>query len=142
MFTVGFELDVLRGKRPYRWTIWVSSLQLTNLTTASLKVAIPRNSLHLFTCLHLLPNRSGWPKASLSCKALVVLLFRVEIVINVYLFIAIDGDHPRKGAVPPTFFFPLNETLTSPGTVLYFLGVRFLHHRSPYASHPLDPSSL
>ncbi|KAI0248146.1 hypothetical protein BJV78DRAFT_1239333 [Lactifluus subvellereus] len=24
VFTVGFELDVLRGKRPYKWTIWVS----------------------------------------------------------------------------------------------------------------------
>ena len=24
VFTMGFELDVLRGKRPYRWTIWVS----------------------------------------------------------------------------------------------------------------------
>ncbi|KAI0248120.1 hypothetical protein BJV78DRAFT_1239152 [Lactifluus subvellereus] len=23
VFTAGFELDVLRGKRPYRWTIWV-----------------------------------------------------------------------------------------------------------------------
>ena len=23
VFTMGFELDVLRGKRPYRWTIWV-----------------------------------------------------------------------------------------------------------------------
>jgi hypothetical protein len=28
VFTAGFELDVLRGKRPYRWTIWVSSVQL------------------------------------------------------------------------------------------------------------------
>ena len=23
---MGFELDVLRGKRPYKWTIWVSHL--------------------------------------------------------------------------------------------------------------------
>ncbi|KAI0258208.1 hypothetical protein BC834DRAFT_975362 [Gloeopeniophorella convolvens] len=23
IFTAGFELDVLRGKRPYRWTIWI-----------------------------------------------------------------------------------------------------------------------
>ncbi|KAI0246156.1 hypothetical protein BJV78DRAFT_192697 [Lactifluus subvellereus] len=23
VFTAGFELDVLRGKRPYRWTIWL-----------------------------------------------------------------------------------------------------------------------
>ena len=29
VFTAGFELDVLRRKRPYRWTIWVSSLQHT-----------------------------------------------------------------------------------------------------------------
>ena len=26
VFTAGFELDVLRRKRPYRWTIWVNSL--------------------------------------------------------------------------------------------------------------------
>jgi hypothetical protein len=26
VITAGFELDVLRGKRPYRWTIWVSAL--------------------------------------------------------------------------------------------------------------------
>jgi hypothetical protein len=25
VFTAGFELDVLRGKRPYKWTIWVSA---------------------------------------------------------------------------------------------------------------------
>ena len=25
-FTLGFELDIIRGKRPYRWTIWVSRL--------------------------------------------------------------------------------------------------------------------
>jgi hypothetical protein len=24
VFTASFELDALRGKRPYRWTIWVS----------------------------------------------------------------------------------------------------------------------
>jgi hypothetical protein len=24
VFTMGFEIDILRGKRPYRWTIWVS----------------------------------------------------------------------------------------------------------------------
>ena len=28
MITAGFELDVLRGKRPYRWTIWVSALYI------------------------------------------------------------------------------------------------------------------
>jgi hypothetical protein len=26
VFTLGFEIDVLRGKRPYKWTIWVSPL--------------------------------------------------------------------------------------------------------------------
>jgi hypothetical protein len=29
VITTGFELDVLRGKRPYRWTIWVSALHHT-----------------------------------------------------------------------------------------------------------------
>jgi hypothetical protein len=28
LITAGFELDVLRGKRPYRWTIWVSALYI------------------------------------------------------------------------------------------------------------------
>ena len=31
----------------------------------------------------------------------------VEIVINVYLLIAIDGDHSRKGAVPVALFLPV-----------------------------------
>ena len=39
-----------------------------------------------------------------------MLLFRVEIVINGYFSIAIDGDHSSKGAVPVTLFLPLNET--------------------------------
>lgn len=66
----------------------------------------------------------------------------MEIVINVSLLIAIDGDHPREGAVLlVTLSSLLNETLKSPGPVLYFLGIRLLHHRSPYASHPLDSNS-
>jgi len=29
MATIGFDWDVFQGKRPYRWTIWVSSLRET-----------------------------------------------------------------------------------------------------------------
>ncbi|KAI9456853.1 hypothetical protein BJY52DRAFT_1224092 [Lactarius psammicola] len=29
VFTAGFELNVLRGKQPYRWTIWYSSSSMT-----------------------------------------------------------------------------------------------------------------
>ena len=31
VITIGFELDMLRRKRPYKWTIWVSSLQYSKL---------------------------------------------------------------------------------------------------------------
>ena len=31
VITTGFELGMLRGKRPYKWTIWVSSLQYSKL---------------------------------------------------------------------------------------------------------------
>jgi hypothetical protein len=31
VITTGFELDMLRRKRPYKWTIWVSSLQYSKL---------------------------------------------------------------------------------------------------------------
>ncbi|KAI0255227.1 hypothetical protein BJV78DRAFT_752920 [Lactifluus subvellereus] len=38
VFTAGFELDVLRGKRPYRWTIWV--LIFVSWTFASLIIVL------------------------------------------------------------------------------------------------------
>ncbi len=31
VMTTGFELDMLRRKRPYKWTIWVSSLRHSKL---------------------------------------------------------------------------------------------------------------
>ncbi|KAI0245158.1 hypothetical protein BJV78DRAFT_622391 [Lactifluus subvellereus] len=54
VFTAGFELDVLRGKRPYRWTIWVSCRNYGFIITAQIEVAIPRDPLLWPTCLH--PN--------------------------------------------------------------------------------------
>ncbi|KAI0248208.1 hypothetical protein BJV78DRAFT_1238863, partial [Lactifluus subvellereus] len=38
VFTAGFELDVLRGKRPYRWTIWVSYCHYGFIVTAQIEV--------------------------------------------------------------------------------------------------------
>ncbi|KAI0245760.1 hypothetical protein BJV78DRAFT_1260275, partial [Lactifluus subvellereus] len=38
VFTAGFELDVLRGKRPYRWTIWVRCHNYGFITTAQIEV--------------------------------------------------------------------------------------------------------
>jgi hypothetical protein len=54
VFTAGFELDVLRGKRPYRWTIWVSSFHHSRPRGHLNELAIPRNPLHRFIGLRLL----------------------------------------------------------------------------------------
>jgi len=63
--TLSFEWDVLRGKRPYRWTIWVSSFKLWHITTTSTKVAISRNPLHRLTYFYYLLYRYRWPQGSL-----------------------------------------------------------------------------
>ena len=56
VITTGFELDMLRRKRPYKWTIWVSSLQLVKFTTVSMRIAIPWDPLHGLACLYLLTH--------------------------------------------------------------------------------------
>jgi len=60
VLTAGFELDVLRRKRPYRWTIWVSSLRRMGLHQLN-EIAVPWNPLHRLTCLHLLIHYYGRP---------------------------------------------------------------------------------
>ena len=52
--TAGFDLEVLRGKRPYRWTIWVSSLQYSRPRGHLNEAVIPRNPLHRLISLLLL----------------------------------------------------------------------------------------
>jgi hypothetical protein len=60
VFTAGFELDVLKRKRPYMWTIWVSPLGLSDMVTAEISAAISRNTLHCFTWVHPVSHRNGW----------------------------------------------------------------------------------
>jgi hypothetical protein len=100
VLTAGFELDVLRGKISYRWTIWVGSLlTITGIQPPShRKVAIPWNPLYPFIHLPLLLHRYRWPKSALSGKALILLGFRAEIIINAYP-IAVHGSHFREDAV-------------------------------------------
>src|SRR6266851_1816819 len=73
VFTAGFELDVLRRKRPYRWTIWVSFLRHIWPCHHVDEIVIPRNPLHRLTCFHLLLHSSGRLKSSVSGKASAVL---------------------------------------------------------------------
>jgi len=103
-----------------------------------MKIAIPRNPLHRLHCFHPLLDRYGWAQGSLSGKALAVLGFRTEIIVNVYLFIAVHDSHACKGTLSN---IQLNENLTLPGLDLYLLGICLLHHRSPHASHPLESES-
>lgn len=76
LISFGFELDILRGKRPYRWTIWVSSLQLSHITTTSMNVAISWNPLHGLAYFHRLFYRHRWFQGSLSSKACAVLVLK------------------------------------------------------------------
>ena len=113
MLTAGFELDVLRRKRPYRWTIWVRLDIVQDLTTISTEVVIRWNPLHRITCLWQHVHLSRRPRCALSRKASAALRFRAEIVINVHLFtLVVHKNGLCKGAAKITHSLQLNETLT------------------------------
>jgi hypothetical protein len=75
VITAGFELDVFRGKRPYRWTIWVSALYFAKPRCPQHKpVALPWNPLHRIACFGLLLHAYRRRKRSLSRKACMALV--------------------------------------------------------------------
>ncbi len=100
MITFGFELDILQRKRPYRWTIWVSSLQLWGINTSSMKVALSRNPLHALTCLHSFFNRYRRPQGSLSREARPVLGLGWRSLLTFLFNIAIRDSELCKCAAP------------------------------------------
>ena len=139
VFTAGFELDVLQRKRPYRWTIWVSFLLHMWPCHHVDEIVIPRNPLHRLTFFHLLLHSSGRLKSSVSGKASAVLGIKVEVVINVHFLQPLI----ITTLVRTQYRFPylLNESLTSPGNGLFFLGIRIPHHHCPHASHHFDSAA-
>ena len=119
VFTAGFELDVIRRKRPYKWSIWVCSRVtlciIWDLTTISTKTAIPWNPLHRVTCLRLLISLYRRPRRFLSGKTLATPGFMAdsEIIIDIHLLvIVVHKSLLCKGAVTITHSLPFNETLT------------------------------
>ncbi|KAI0047200.1 hypothetical protein FA95DRAFT_1606294 [Auriscalpium vulgare] len=48
--TFDYELDVLRGKRPYRWTIWVHSSCRISLVTALVILIVTKDVVGLSDC--------------------------------------------------------------------------------------------
>lgn len=77
LLTAGFELDVLRRKRPYRWTIWVSHFHHMGFHQLN-ELVVPWNPLHWLTWLHLLIHCHGRLRDSMSRKALAMLEFRTD----------------------------------------------------------------
>jgi len=77
------------------------------------KAAIPWKPLCPFIYLHLLLHYYRWPKGSLSGKALIVLEFRAEIIINAHP-IAVHGGHFRKDAVSMIVSLPFECSFDLP----------------------------
>ncbi|KAI0275787.1 hypothetical protein BGY98DRAFT_37119 [Russula aff. rugulosa BPL654] len=79
--TLDFELDIIRGRRSYRWTIWIYSLARATLLIAviislvGLNVTVPMNCQALIT----LQVATGY--AGLVCASLLV-IFRICAIWN------------------------------------------------------------
>ncbi|KAI0248159.1 hypothetical protein BJV78DRAFT_842058 [Lactifluus subvellereus] len=78
VFTAGFELDVLRGKRPYRWSIWLYlGARYTTLLTVILTLIIENGgkvSCQPFTIADAVLTYASWAFASLT------IVLRVQVI--------------------------------------------------------------
>ncbi|KAH9964916.1 hypothetical protein BC827DRAFT_899486 [Russula dissimulans] len=74
--TLGYELDVIRGRRPYRWTIWIYSL-----TRMSTLVAIILSFIGLDVTSHI--NCQAWYTLQLIFSYFVVVIASLLIVLRI-----------------------------------------------------------
>ncbi|KAH9964914.1 hypothetical protein BC827DRAFT_1374775 [Russula dissimulans] len=74
--TLGYELDVIRGRRPYRWTIWIYSL-----TRVSTLLAIVLSFINLDVTSHI--NCQVWFTFQLIFSYSVVVIASLLIVLRI-----------------------------------------------------------
>ncbi|KAI0248214.1 hypothetical protein BJV78DRAFT_1355083 [Lactifluus subvellereus] len=93
VFTAGFELDVLRGKRPYRWTIWLYLGTRYCGLLLFILVLVGENSGKI-SCQPFVYANSALIAASWSFASLIIVL-RVQ-VIPANLIILPSSCHPSS----------------------------------------------
>ncbi|KAI0246154.1 hypothetical protein BJV78DRAFT_192681 [Lactifluus subvellereus] len=86
VFTAGFELDVLRGKRPYRWTIW---LYLGTRYTALLTIILTlvgedggKFSCQPFAIANVVLAYASWVFASLTIVLRVIAIWNRQRIVS------------------------------------------------------------
>ncbi|KAH9172790.1 hypothetical protein EDB89DRAFT_862214 [Lactarius sanguifluus] len=80
VFTAGFELDVLRGKRPYKWTIWLYLGTRYTLLLMFIMFFIDNDAGHVpcqsFIIANFALSYISWGFASL------IIVLRVQVIYN------------------------------------------------------------
>lgn len=86
VITLGFELDVLRGKRPYRWTLWLYLGTRYTLLCTFIVIFIntdgPKVPCHPFMVLNFALPYASWAFASLILVLRVIAIWNRNIVVS------------------------------------------------------------
>ncbi|KAI0299650.1 hypothetical protein B0F90DRAFT_598113 [Multifurca ochricompacta] len=87
LFTAGFELDVLKGKRPYRWTIWIYLGTRYTTLLAFIIFFIDTDGPNL-PCKPFVVTNFALPYASWAFASLIIVL-RVIAIWNRNIFVSL-----------------------------------------------------
>ncbi|KAF8499559.1 hypothetical protein F5888DRAFT_85788 [Russula emetica] len=86
VITLGFELDILRGRRPYRWTLWLYLGTRYTLLCTFIVFFIdsdgPKVPCHLFMVLNFALPYACWAFASLIIVLRVIAIWNRNIVVS------------------------------------------------------------
>ncbi|KAN0107390.1 hypothetical protein V8E52_010221 [Russula decolorans] len=86
VITLGFELDVLRGKRPYRWTLWLYLGTRYTLLCSFFVFFIdsdgPKVPCHPFMVLNFALPYASWAFASLIVVLRVIAIWNRNIIVS------------------------------------------------------------
>ncbi|KAI0273939.1 hypothetical protein BGY98DRAFT_105652 [Russula aff. rugulosa BPL654] len=86
VITFGFELDILRGKRPYRWTLWLYLGTRYTLLCTFIVFFIdsdgPKVPCHAFLVLNFALPYASWAFASLIIVLRVIAIWNRNIVVS------------------------------------------------------------
>ncbi|KAI0291214.1 hypothetical protein B0F90DRAFT_1778573 [Multifurca ochricompacta] len=87
LFTAGFELDVLKGKRPYRWTIWIY-LGTRYITLLAFIISFIDMDGPKLPCKPFVVTYFALPYASWAFASLIIVL-RVIAIWNRNIFVSL-----------------------------------------------------
>ncbi|KAI0248155.1 hypothetical protein BJV78DRAFT_839949 [Lactifluus subvellereus] len=119
VFTAGFELDVLRGKRPYRWSIWLYlGTRYTALVTFILTLIGEdggKVSCQPFTIADAVLTYASWAFASLTIVLRVIAIWnrqRIVSFLSICVWLAGVGTLLHTFATVEVLYSPNQEACT------------------------------